>query len=1693
MKRILIFSPFSYWKIHTAYDVLISKALSLRGADVLHIACNKDIDFCDIHDRSLPDGEICNSCTDLQQSLFTILKTDFKFLGEYIDPKWKFEARNWLENLNEDELEHAEIDGRKIGKWVASSIFTNFRVNRIYLDDPAIVRRYREYLETAYILYHAVNNILNAFKPESLFIFNGRMFMTRIPLELARERNIEVVVHDRGYKQNTIQYRENETILGIETPRAIWKAWKNTPLDENQLNEAKQYILDREAGKNIGWFSWVKEKSTYKNLIPKLRIDPAKPTVTIFTSSDDEMAAFKDWSNIFDSQKEWLTKSIEYFTARKDLNLIIKVHPNTIANPGRVMSDIRFMDFINNLAEKTSDNIKFIMPADEINSYQIMDISSHVIVFFSSVSIESSARFTPVLLCGGGPFKDLELSRTLKSKENYFTELDEFLMSKPDNEQIKYAYRFAYYYFVKQSREIKAIIHSDPFTPKFNFNKFQDIMPGKDAELDAICNKLMNHSELIDLRPKEPSIFDEHAENEFINDIIEERIKIKNEIKEIFNSLIIKKENDLIFSVIIPTYNRTEILKKCLEALSNQSFDKNKFEVIVVDDGSEINPENVISYYKSILNLTLLRQENRGPAAARNNAIKISKGKYLLILNDDSIAAPNLLEVHYKYQNDFAESKVAVIGSFNFIEEENNKIFVNLISHSSNVFLYPGMKSGMFYSYKYFWTCNISVSREDVITAGMFDEKFPDPMAEDIELGIRLERMGYVVCYAPDAITLHHHTMDVDAFIRRQMMWGKNLIRILKKYPPQDNAELLLLGINRCDGTVYNSLKQMIEKLQPVAAEIYQFFKKYGNAILSDNLKLQLEGKNISFDQALPRLVEMMQPLNNYFIYKGVIENWNLEYGSDIAKFSFNDENLFTINAISTAIAEETFQTLGSVEPTNIAENILQDKVISVIIPTYNRKETLLRCLDALNNQTYSFRKFEVIVIDDGGNDGTSEIQNTKNYNFDFAYLWQENSGPATARNKGIEAARGEYILIINDDTIAAANLIEKHLEIHKHLQNTKAAVLGTFDYVPESKIKPFVYFLSVSPMVFAYPIMKTDNFYNYRFFWTCNISIKKQALIDAGMFDEDFNEPMVEDTELGYRLEKMGYKVYYSDKARAMHDHTLTPEGFARRQKMSGRNVVKLFKKHPELLIKEQQLFGFANLNDETQTAFRQFISQNAPIAIENLENLKELNKIDIFNPGFIPITPTQIIKSDELVKIIESKIWIIHLVNFYQGILDALSGNVIVTHHDNNVVKSNQGNPKILFTMFGWNESGGGTQFPHDTAVALAKLGYKIGVFYAGLRHPEVVTPYFIEKSNENGVELYGVFNRASDFLMVDKPELEIHDKKIVEHFEKILDEFKPDVVHFQNFLGLSFQIAESVAKRNIPSLFTPHNYHIIDPALYMINSNLEIWRNSDFFQNSELLKKYPEKAHQYENRKVAALKLMNNWVTHTIAISKRQREIFIDFGVNPDKISVVHQIPQIETGNIPIQKSGKNVMFGFIGSVIPHKGVHKIIEASNLITQDNYEIRIYGEGNKLYINELQKIDRKGKVSFLGRYHRADLPNILAKVDVIIVPSIWEEAAGLVLLESLALGTPVIASKIGGIPEFLIENYNGILYPYYSSRNLSASMSEILKNYSLLEKLKSGSKLEKKYQDYLNILLATYNNLFINSKHDFANFIIS
>jgi len=238
---------------------------------------------------------------------------------------------------------------------------------------------------------------------------------------------------------------------------------------------------------------------------------------------------------------------------------------------------------------------------------------------------------------------------------------------------------------------------------------------------------------------------------------------------------------------------------------------------------------------------------------------------------------------------------------------------------------------------------------------------------------------------------------------------------------------------------------------------------------------------------------------------------------------------------------------------------------LSVIIPTYNRSVLLERVLLGYSQQTWSPERFEVIVVDDGSADDCSTLLEglAARVPYRLVRFAQRHSGPAAARNRGVRAARGRFLLFTNDDMLPAPDLVERHPEIlHQH---PESAVLGFVEWSPELKLTDFMSYLAPYGPQFDYTKPEHLESCGVGSFCTANISLAK-SWFDADGFDEGFPHPVMEDVEIGYRFEKKGLKIRFNRTAVAFHHHEMTTHSFCARMWRAGVSANRLFHKHPEL-----------------------------------------------------------------------------------------------------------------------------------------------------------------------------------------------------------------------------------------------------------------------------------------------------------------------------------------------------------------------------------------------------------------------------------------------------------------------------------------------------------------------------------------------
>ncbi len=233
---------------------------------------------------------------------------------------------------------------------------------------------------------------------------------------------------------------------------------------------------------------------------------------------------------------------------------------------------------------------------------------------------------------------------------------------------------------------------------------------------------------------------------------------------------------------------------------------------------------------------------------------------------------------------------------------------------------------------------------------------------------------------------------------------------------------------------------------------------------------------------------------------------------------------------------------------------------ISVVVPTYNRLDTLRYVIPALVAQDLRPDAFEVIVADSHSNDGTAEyLAEIARSSPNVRHLPGPYTGRASARNAGIAAARAPIVLFTDADIIASPDLLSRHLA--RHAKGPGRAVIGC-----EIQVDSYDEYLRKSGNPAARDPLHpaTRKHLSWLYFMTGNCSVRREDLERVGRFDEAFTGYGHEDLELGYRLQHAGIPIEYAAEAVNYHWHPVPFDEQQGRMELAGRSTVRFFRKHP-------------------------------------------------------------------------------------------------------------------------------------------------------------------------------------------------------------------------------------------------------------------------------------------------------------------------------------------------------------------------------------------------------------------------------------------------------------------------------------------------------------------------------------------------
>jgi glycosyltransferase involved in cell wall biosynthesis len=357
-----------------------------------------------------------------------------------------------------------------------------------------------------------------------------------------------------------------------------------------------------------------------------------------------------------------------------------------------------------------------------------------------------------------------------------------------------------------------------------------------------------------------------------------------------------------------------------------------------------------------------------------------------------------------------------------------------------------------------------------------------------------------------------------------------------------------------------------------------------------------------------------------------------------------------------------------------------------------------------------------------------------------------------------------------------------------------------------------------------------------------------------------------------------------------------------------------------------------------------------------------------------------------------------------------------------------------------------------------ALQQQGHAVAVF-----HRRSAEGTGLERREDEGIAIWSAWNGR--FQPTNRLLSTLHNAALLEAFQKVIATFQPELVHVQHLMGLPTAILQHLNRVNIPYVITLHDYWwVCANSQLLTNYDQTICHGPKAFLNCAkcALARANQPLFPPALPIVALpLALRNRQLQQSleraatfIAPANFVKQWYAGQGIAADKI---HVMPWgVDYPPRPEVPAHNHLRVGYIGGLSRQKGIHVLVEAFNHLPE-TAELWLAGdpEFDPEYIEQLKQM---GRATFLGKLPRTAVWEMLAQVDVIVVPSLWYETFVFVISEAFAMGVPVIASDLGVVAERVRHGVDGLRFPPGDVAQLAQALRQLHDEPTLRQQLRQN-----------------------------------
>lgn len=486
-------------------DGLLAAGLTLRGADVHALLCDGALPACEMLTyENTPDAgafvrdgigkDCCEGCFECGRAMYESLGIPVVRYSDCLDEAARAFAANTAALVPARDIPGFTLDGACMGEHALAGALRFFAKDHIQ-DEPHGEALLRRYFEAALLTGAAARKLLSAGGYHRAVFHHGIYVPQGIVGEVARSLGVGVVNYNPAYRKQCFIFSHGGTYHHTLLSEPV-QSWENLDFTPAMEAATVEYLQSRWSGsKDWIWFHEGAKRDA-SAIVEELDLDLARPVVGLLTNVVWD-AQLHYPANAFPGMIAWVMRTIEYFAARPDLQLVIRIHPAEIS--GTVPSRRRMADEIGRHFPELPANVRVVGPDSAVSTYALMELCDTALIYGTKTGVELTSVGIPVIVAGEAWIRGKGLTKDARSPEEYVAFLDSLPSGgRLDARTVARARAYAFHFFFRRMIPVRSIVQASGWPPFAVGNiRPDDLLPGRDPGLDVILDGILHGSPFI--------------------------------------------------------------------------------------------------------------------------------------------------------------------------------------------------------------------------------------------------------------------------------------------------------------------------------------------------------------------------------------------------------------------------------------------------------------------------------------------------------------------------------------------------------------------------------------------------------------------------------------------------------------------------------------------------------------------------------------------------------------------------------------------------------------------------------------------------------------------------------------------------------------------------------------------------------------------------------------------------------------------------------------------------------------------------------------------------------------------------------------------------------------------------------------------------------------------------------------------